>query len=229
MKARGVSRIAIAAISFLAAIILITTLVPAPVSADGVVTLYNAPPTFVSLKIQDVESRIVVTVEVSDYNGWEDIYQLRINVTDVYGNIIESAVYSQYVTNESEERIDEFRDIRGGVLLPHESDVERFPYRPPAGGGWGPDWFNATYQRMTFIFKPFSGYKIIVTAYDRKMVSCQNVLPFSSQYRVPPVIDNPAVPIGISMIVAAVAAIVMYMHRKNNNKLAQIAEEKLGG
>ncbi len=196
---------------------------------DGVVTIYNAPPTFVTVKIQDVESRIVMTVDVSDYNGWEDIFRVYVNVTDIYGNIIESALYSQYPSNSSDQRVDTFSDLKGGVLIPEESDVQRFPYSPPSGGGWGKDWFNATYQRMTFVFKPFLGYRIIVTAYDRKEVSCEYVGPFSSQYSVAPAMENPTVPIGISLIVAMVAGLLVFQQRRSSNKLARLAEEKIGG
>lgn len=218
-----------AAVVMFIAFLIIASYPVQTVRADGVVTIYNAPPTFVGVKIQDVESRIVMTVEASDYNGWEDIFRVYINVTDVYGNVIESAVYSQYPTNDSDQRIDEFRDLRGGVLLPDESDVERFPYNPPTGGGWGDDWFNATYQRMTFVFKPFSGYRILITVLDKKMVSSEYVGPFTSTYSIPPVVDNPTIPISISLIVAIVAGALIFIHRKGSNKLARLAEEKLGG
>ncbi len=229
MNVRAKFGTATAAMAILAVIILVITAIPSPAQADGVVSIYNAPPTFVSVKIQDTGSRIVVVVEVSDYNGWENIYRVDLNVTDSYGNVIESASYLQYPNNESDQRIDEFRDLKGGVLLPQECDVERFPYQPPSTGGWGPDWFNATYQRVTFVFKPFSGYRIMLRAYDKKMAYCENIVPFSSEYRVPPVIDNPSVSVGISLIVSILAGVAIYMHRRSSNKLAQIAEEKIGG
>ena len=218
-----------AAVISLVFVMILSAYPMAPSRGAGVVSIYNAPPTFPTVKIQDVQSRIVVTVEVSDYNGWEDIYKVRINITDSFGNIVEQAEYSQYPSNESDSRIDEFKDLKGGALISKESDVERFPYRAPSGGGWGTDWFNSTYQRMTFVFKPFSGYRILVTAYDRKMVSCVYTGPFNSEYEVPPVIENPTIPITISFIVAAVSGLILYIHRKDNNKLARLAEEKIGG
>ncbi len=218
-----------AAAVFMLVVIIISSFSLPSARADGVVTIYNAPPTFVSVKIQELDSRIVMSVEVSDYNGWSDIYRLYINITDVYGNIVESAVYSQYPSNDSDQRIDEFRDLRGGSLIPAESDVERFPYTPPSGGGWGKDWFNATYQRMTFVFKPFSGYKIELKVFDRKFVSAEYFGPFTSSYSVPPVMEKPTIPISISLIVAIVVGLLLFQRRKSSNKLAKLAEEKIGG
>jgi hypothetical protein len=210
--------------------IIILSAYPIMPSRGAGATVFSTPPTFFTVKVQDVESRIVVTVEVSDYNGWEDVYKVQINITDSFGNIVERAEYSQYSSNVSNaSRIDEFKDLKGGALIPKESDVERFPYKVLPNGNLAPDWFNSTYQRMTFVFKPFSGFRILVTAYDRKMLSCVYTGPFNSEYEVPPVIENPTIPITISLIVAGVSGIILYIHRKENNRLARLAEEKIGG
>lgn len=195
----------------------------------GIISIYNAPPSFVTVKILDSGERIQVIVEVSDMNGWEDIFRVYVNTTDSRGNLVESALYSQYPGNSSTHRIDLFSESAGNSFIPGESEVTRFPYTQPGGGGWGRDWFNATYQRMTFVFKPFSSYRIHVEAFDRKMEKCEYNGPFSSKYEEPPIISDPTVPLGISLVIASGAGAALYVKRRQSNKMARLVEERMRG
>lgn len=201
----------------------------APVGEGAEISIYNSPPTFVTFKILDLGERIQVILEISDMNGWEDIWKIYVNVTDIEGNIIESALYQQYMANTSTNRVDLFSELRGNSLIPAESEVERFPFSGVGAGGFGKDWFNATYQRMTFIFYPFSGYYIYVEAFDRKLNKCEYSGPFSSAYEEPPLIENPMVPLGLSLVIASATGAGIYVHRRHSNKLAQLAEQRVGG
>ena len=201
-------------------------------NAAGVVTIYNSPPLFKSINIQDEGTRIVITVDVSDFNGWEDIYCVYVNATDSGGNIVESALYRQYASNGSSQMMDQksrFSDLSGGFLIPDESDVETFHYQQSGSGGWGSDWFNATHELITFVMKPFSALQVKITAFDRKMAHCEQISPFSSSYSNPPLIDNPTVPLGLSLIIAAGVGSGIYMYRRNSNKMAKLVEEKMRG
>ena len=194
-----------------------------------IISISNSPPSFVTVKVLDSGERIQVIVEVSDMNGWEDIFKVYVNTTDSKGNLVESALYSQYPGNTSTDRIDLFSENAGNSLIPGESEVTRFPYTPPSNGGWGKDWFNATYQRMTFVFKPFSSYRIHVEAFDKKMAKCEYSGPFSSEYQEPPLIENPVVPLGLSLIIAAGSGTGLYVHRRHSNKMAKLVEERMRG
>ncbi len=200
-------------------------------SGAGVVTIYNTPPTFVSVKILDLGEEIQVVVEVSDMNGWEDIYRVYVNATDSSGNIVESALFSQYSTNSSINLINEFSELRGNSLMTGDqgSDVVRFRTTLPGAGGWSADWFNGTYERITFVFRPFSAYRVHVTALDRKMEKCEYSGPFSSKYEEPPLIEDPMVPLGLSLVIAAASGTGLYIHRRHSNRIAQLVEEKMGG
>ncbi len=200
-------------------------------SGAGVVTIYNTPPTFVNVKILDLGEEIQVVVEVSDMNGWEDIYRVYVNATDSSGNLVESALFSQYSTNSSINLINEFSELRGNSLVVGDqgSDVLRFRTTPAGAGGWSADWFNGTYERITFVFKPFSAYRVHVTALDRKMERCEYSGPFTSEYQEPPLIEDPMVPLGLSLVIAAASGTGIYIHRRYSNRIAQLVEEKVGG
>ncbi len=193
------------------------------------ISIYNSPPTFYTVKILDTQDRIQVIVDISDMNGWEDIWKVYVNITDSSGNLVESSVYQQYMSNTSTNRVDLFSDISGNSLIPAECEVERFPFTGGGGGGFGKDWFNATYQRITFVFRPFSGYYVHIEGFDRKTNRCEYAGPFSSEYQEPPLIEDPVVPLGLSLVIAAGGGAALYMHRRHSNKLAQIVEEKMGG
>ncbi len=219
MKRKTMHRLSIA----LTALFIISGIV-APSVRGAEISIYNSPPTFVDIKIIDTDERIQVVVEVSDMNGWEDIWKVYVNVTDMNGNLVESALYQQYMTNSSGNRVDLFSDS-SNYLIPGESDVMRFPFTSVSSK----DWFNATYQKITFVFRPFSGYYIHVEAFDKKSNKCEYSGPFSSKYEIPPVVENPVVPLGISLVIAAGTGAGIYVHRRHSNRLAQLAEEKTGG
>ena len=215
-----------AALVSIALLLIFGVLMPSVEGAE--ISIYNSPPTFVTVKIMDTGERVQVIVEVSDMNGWEDIWKVYVNITDISGGIVESSLYLQYMTNTSTNRVDLFSELEGNSLIPSESEVQRFPFSGSAGSV-GTDWFNATYQRMTFVFRPLSGYYVHITAFDKKLNKCEYGGPFSSKYEEPPLIDNPVVPLGLSLVIAAGAGAAIWMHRKHSNKLAQIVEEKMGG
>lgn len=213
------------AVAFFATLILFSSLS----SVYGAnMSVYNDPPSFVEIKIIDSGERIQVIVDVKDMNGWEDILKVYVNATDSKGNIVESALFTQKVTYSYRKLLYtnySFSNIIGNSLLPDESIANA---SNPANLR-GPDWFKAVHERINFIFKPFSAYYVHVTAFDKKMKKCEYSGPFSSEYQEPPMIENPVVPLGISLVIAAAAGAGLYVHRKHSNKMAQLAEEKMGG
>ena len=197
--------------------------------AAGTISIYNIPPSFVAVKILDSEERILVIAEVRDMNGFEDIFRVYLNATDSRGNVVESAFYSQYATNTSTSPRDRFGEQSGNYLMVLESNVTRFHYTPQTDGGWGPDWINATYQRIIFVFKPFSAYRIHIEAFDKKMAKCEYSGPFSSKYEEPPLIEDPVVPLGLSLVIAAGTGAALYVKRRQSNKMAKLVEERMRG
>jgi hypothetical protein len=185
-------------------------------------SVYNTPPSFVEIKIIDMGNRIEVVVDISDMNGWEDIRKVYVNATDSHGNMVESALFTR-----QKNRLTNFSDIEGGALIPSESTV--IASTPANVGPNSPDWFKAVHERINFVFKPFSAYYVHITGLDKDSEKCQYSGPFSSEYHEPPIIENPVVPVGISLIISVAAGVGIYVHRKHSNKLAQLAEEKMGG
>lgn len=194
-------------------------------------SVYNDPPSFVEVKIIDSGERIQIVVDVKDMNGWEDIRKVYVNTTDSKGNIVESALFTQKKVPDSYRKLlytyYNFSNIIGNSLLPDESIANAS--NPPNVGPSSPDWFKAVHERINFVFKPFSAYYVHITAFDRKMNRCEYSGPFSSEYQEPPMIENPVVPLGISLVIASATGAGVYVHRRHSNKMAQLVEEKMGG
>jgi hypothetical protein len=212
-------------VAFFAVLILssaITTVEAANMSVS------NVGPTFVKINIIDIGDRIEIVLDILDMNGWEDIRTVYVNATDSHNNTVESALFKQdarYGKSQLTYTDYNFSNVIGNSLLPGESIAETSNPRNIQG----PDSLKATREKITFVFKPFSAYYIHISAFDKKGEKCEESGPFSSEYHEPPIIENPVVPLGASLIAASAAGVGIYVHRKHSNKLAQLAEEKMGG
>ncbi|MCD6461367.1 MAG: hypothetical protein J7L61_01330 [Thermoplasmata archaeon] len=201
-------------------------LISETVSGAGV-GVWNSPPTFASITVKE-DDRISLYLNVSDYNGWEDIFRVTVDIYNPDGDLVESVIYQQYPSNVSSVRIDEFTEARGEFLIPPDEDnfyagshVRRF-----SGEGW---FIDNTTQEIVFIFKPFAGTRMRVVAEDSKGEMGVHQGPFSSKYIATPLVEGAAVPLSISLIVSAVGATLVTVDRYHNNKLAMRLMRMRGG
>jgi len=216
----------------LLAAVLALAMVSQDVGGTGV-GVWNSPPTFVSMSIPDTDTEIAVVINVSDYNGWADIYMVVLTVKDDAGAVVQEVVYKQYPANTSSVRVDTFEETAGSFMKPKNPEdpysgcrVRRF-----SGVGWFED--NTT-QEVTFLFHPFAGSTIDVLMEDSKGLTSFHEGPFTDRFKdvlppPPPVFDNPAVPVTISTMVAAVGAAVAVTGRMKSNKMARMVMRMKGG
>ena len=83
----------------IAALLLLATSA-APAAAQGTgVTVTNVPPQFSAIKIYARDGLNYIDVVVSDYNSWEDIFQVRVLVLDKTLAPLADILFQQYPTN----------------------------------------------------------------------------------------------------------------------------------
>jgi hypothetical protein len=204
---RGAYVAAAVAVALLAA-------VAAPASAQSGVGVWNAPPTFYDIKVGEVLGYVVVNVTISDQNGRADLFYLTVVVVDGNGDVVSNVTYSQHDTNTSYDTIhDVFTDSQGGFLVEDRCIVQRF-----SGLNWFRD--NNTLQ-IEFWMEQFQGKTIRVTGVDVKHATCFSEGPFSSAYRPEPAVRDVRIPLGVSLIVAAIVSMFFVYRRLLSNRLAK--------
>ena len=197
------------------------------VAATGV-GVTNVPPTFPSILISEGEDGISIVVNVSDYNGWADIYMVSLVVTDGSQDLL-VASYKQYLSNTSRNRVDlfevEYMDSslqERGVFRQDTSRVRRF-----SDVGW---FEENTMLEITFNFRIFNGRNIRILAEDVGGETAVHVGPFSASHRVPTIFDDRAIPFGISIVCGVAAGGIAVFDRLGSNRMARaIARMRSGG
>lgn len=141
-------------------LVLLASLGAAPAQAQGSgITVINVPPQFSGIDIRSVGGLNYIDVTVSDYNSWEDIFRVRVEVLAVDGGTESSVAFQQYPTNTSSSRQPGFDQTVGEYLVrdltseDHSTQTTTVPDR--------------TEMHLTFVLSPVKGQWINVTASDR--------------------------------------------------------------
>lgn len=95
-----------------------------PVQADGAgVGVLNVPPEYKLTEIVSAEDALEMHLIVTDYNSWKDIQSVRVEIRD-RDDLTAVFIYSQY-DEDFQEKVDEFRNIVGSVLIKERCTVMR--------------------------------------------------------------------------------------------------------
>jgi hypothetical protein len=188
---------------------------------QGGIGVDNDGPSFLDISIIETDDFTFVNVEVRDLNGWNDLFSINVTVLDNQDRPISSVSYMQYTSLSSTSVATILWNQTAGNYL----DRTQSTWTPIPVAPWNPD--NAIVEiglRASFAFQKFSGQSIKILAMDRGQLTCEYNGPFSAEYTPAPVFDDVVIPIGLSSIIAGVAAIFMVYRRFNNNKLARAVE-----
>ncbi len=188
---------------------------------QGGIGVDNDGPSFLDISIIETDDFTFVNVEVRDLNGWNDLFSINVTVLDNQDRPISSVSYMQYTSLSSTSVATILWNQTAGNYL----DRTQSTWTPIPVAPWNPG--NAIVEiglRASFAFQKFSGQSIRILAMDRGQLTCEYNGPFSAEYTPAPVFDNVAIPIGLSSVIAGVAAIFMVYRRFSNNKLARAVE-----
>lgn len=193
-------------------------------SAQTGVGVWNSPPTFTSIDLRDDNEVITLIINVSDYNGWGDLFQVTVEITDQDRVPIQQAVFQQYATNTSTVRIDRFDQPISSPNLYLDVEMSRVTRYP------GTDWYNENNTLgITFVFRPFGGTYIHIKAEDKRGLYAVHDGPFTPKYvgvdLTPPFFgEDTVVPLAISTTVATVGGAAAVVDRRGSNKMARRIE-----
>jgi hypothetical protein len=181
----------------------------------------NDGPSFMDISIIETDTLTFINVEVRDLNGWNDLFSINVTVLDNQNRPISSVSYMQYSSLSSTS----VATINWNQTVGNYLDRTQSTWLPIPVSPWNPE--NAIVEiglRVSFAFQKFSGQTINILAMDRGQLTCEHNGPFSAEYTPSPIFGNVAIPIGLSTVIAAVAAVFMAYRRHSNNKLARAVE-----
>lgn len=217
----------------IAVLLLSTVIFSAPVKSQGGVGVLNDGPTFVDISVEEEDEKIYVHVVLRDLNGWTNIYLVNVTVFDNLDNPISQVIYRQYGSPSDNTPVIQWEEIEGELLIREESNwnvTEMYPWVVPdyAVENVGLD--------VTFIYTSFPGDHISIIALDKgetnatgvqvKLLNCTYEGPFSAEFTPPPMIENFIIPLSVSLIIAAAAAVILTWRRYYSNKIAKAIEAK---
>ena len=128
-------------------------------AGEAGVGVLNVPPEYSSIRVLYYEDSIRIYLTISDYNSWEDIYQVKISLED---SGLEKArfVFKQYENTTSYDRINRFtEEVSNGILY-----TEKCSYSVSNKKDTVKDRCN---MHLLFVFKTTYFTRIYVTAEDR--------------------------------------------------------------
>lgn len=139
----------------------------------------NDTPSFDHISIVRNNGLVYVSMIVKDLNGWEDIYNITLTITDKSGEIVSEIVYSQYSNLTATSPSVEWHELTGTYLNRELSDWEPREISP-----WNPE--NAVTPvglDVSFVLGDVSGDYIIIKVMNRPILnspesSCEHVGPF---------------------------------------------------
>lgn len=133
----------------------------ASLPADGQVpgvTVINVPPEFSSLDIRSDTSHQYIDIVVSDYNSWEDIRQVDLQILNEEGSQLAHIAFLQYTDNETIPSAQRFEELLGEVL---DRDLSVIAYSTTPVSIE-----DRTEIRITFVISPVAGRWLNITATD---------------------------------------------------------------
>lgn len=139
--------------------LLLMSLASVPVEAQVPgVTVINVPPEFSRLDIRSENSHQFIDIVVSDYNSWEDIRQVDLQILDEEGMQMAHVAFLQYDENETIPASQRFEELLGQIL-DRDLSVIAYSTNPVSVA-------DRTEIRITFVITPVTGRWLNVTATD---------------------------------------------------------------
>ncbi len=174
------------------------------------VTVINVPPEFSSLDIRTENSHQVIDIVVSDYNSWEDIRQVDLQILNEEGSQLAHVAFMQYTDNESIPSAQRFEELLGEVL---DRDLSVIAYSTtPASIK------DRTEIRITFVINPISGRWLNVTATDLAGTSAYAQVEFRDGRIGDSVALLPPVVVIMIALAASVILVSMRVRREFNGR-----------
>ena len=198
--------------------------------ASAQVGVFNTPPAFTDITIEEVEDVIYVDVGIRDLNGWTSIFAVNVTVYDEQSRIINKVNFTLYNNLTSEVLFGQFnQDKRYGEHLNGDSSTFTYLEISP----WNPDHADGPVGlNVRFAYNKFAGDSIEILCMDKAEIplTCEYSGPFSAEFTPPPSFgDNVAIPISLSAVIASGGALFMIYKRMKTNQLARAVESKARG
>lgn len=190
---------------------------------QGAVGVANDGPSFVNIEIEEVSDIIFVHIALRDLNGWDDIYLVNVTVMDNLKRPISQVIYRQYRDPAATTPVIEWEEIVGDQLITEQSSwqaVEVFPWTIPDVS------LKEIGLNVSFAFTTFPGDTISIVAWDKGLLNCESLGPFSAEFEPAPLMDSYVVPLSASLLIALASAAFMTLRRHYSNKLAKAIESK---
>jgi hypothetical protein len=171
------------------------------------VGVLNVPPEFNNINVDQVENTVRVYLTLSDYNSWEDIFDVNI-ILEYYGSEVARFTFNQYSVTTSYQKTNIFTETsKEGDLL--QKDKSTFSHS---------DQKETVEDRcnfeLLFVFRTtwFSHFKIVTT--DREGATATTQVDYSAEDMMRssnmimiPGIDGP-IPVEISGMILNIIALV---------------------
>lgn len=208
-----------------AAMVAIIVLAGTVARGDSGVGVLNNPPTFLDISVGDYQDYIVININVSDTNGWRDVFYVNLEILDGDGNVVENATYSQHDTNTTYDVLNDlFTENSGSSLSQELCDVQR--YSSLGTGVESYFFYENTTLYIRFGFSQFQGKTLRVTGVDIQHATCFYEGPFSSTYRPEPFVKEKdlVILVSVSILMAIGGSLIFAYRRGLSNRMARKIE-----
>ncbi len=132
-------------------------LAPARGQEPGV-TVINVPPEFSAIDIGSANGLHRIDMLVSDYNSWQDIFRVDVEILDGARSPVARVVFQQYDSNETLEGNPRFVETLGAILI-RDLSSHSYAVDPTTIA-------ERSEVRITFVITPVTGRWLRVTATD---------------------------------------------------------------
>jgi hypothetical protein len=174
------------------------------------VGVLNVPPSYMNVTLDQQYNNLRVYLNLSDYNSWEDIYEVRLTL-EYYGLEMATFIFKQYEDKTSYVKINEFSEE------PAENNLLQEEYCSVQSSAKKETIVNKCNMDIRFVFATtwFTDIKIITS--DRAGATAETTINYnteelmrSDQMIMVPWIDRP-IPVHISSLILNIIAVVAAM------------------
>lgn len=168
---------------------------------DGGVTVINVPPQFSGFRIATQDGLNYIDVVVSDYNSWQDIFRVQVEIESDTQAPVADVAFQQYPDNATLQRQPQFTESVGSFLVRDLSSAT-FNTQPVTIP-------ERTEMRITFVMSPVNGKFLSVTTTDLGGLTAFAQVEYSAGFFG----RFPAVSSWILLVIALVLSIVLVAAR----------------
>ncbi len=182
------------------------------------VSVANVAPEFSKLNITRLNGYYHAVVIASDFNGWEDISSICVEIyADEGADYMDASFDYRQVLNDDGSVDDVFNDTYGGWLSPSTSSYGRWS---------GSTYRSVCFLNVTFHFKPHDGKLVHITISDKAGETAEYWGPFATVEDIE-VTQKAQVTVFVSFVAATIGTAIMVAHRYGRNKVLAELHEKI--